>query len=99
MIFPHFFPDTFKKINRVLAHGLNEREGMDLFAVSVIRDGESVLVCSSKYATRISLDGLSFENFMFAQKQPDGKTFYGACSYFFIVDDQLYAMNIGLSIH
>jgi len=93
MICPARFDRRFKVINRILTHGLNEREGMDLFAVSVVCDGESVVVCSSNYATRISLDGLSFENLVFAQKQSDSKVFYWAFRFFFIVDNQLFAMR------
>jgi hypothetical protein len=93
MICPDVFTGRFKEINRVLAHGLGDHEGLISFAISVIRDGESVVVCSSNYATRISLNGLSFENFIFSQKQPDGKTFYGGSDHFFIVDNQLYAMR------
>ncbi len=93
MICPDVFTDRFKEINRVLADGLREGEGLATFATAVIRDGESVVVCSCNYTTRISLGDLSFENLIFAQKQPDGKMFYGGSRRFFIVDDQLYAMR------
>jgi len=93
MICPAKYNRRFKKINRVLANGLGDQEGMSSFAIAIIRDGGNAVVCSSNYATRISLNGLSFENYIFAQKQPDGKAFYGAFRHFFIVDNKLYAMR------